>query len=856
MELFELSGSMVLEVDESGRIEFNQPTDESVFSGKAINPIGETYFSAINGRVFERVASELVYDKNLGTEWYKDENQLLLIIGSDGGLIIPYLEDRAKGSGRLVIIIELPEMIDWIEKHFDFDREFIHLQPADHSLMFLEKSDLYQGYFYRNSLRVCRSMATIDMFHPAYARLWEEYERELNRFFYVKNIELNGSAAFINAQLRNIADNRFSIHHLYNQFSGGFAVLLAGGPSLDDVLEWVKTHRDRLTLFAVGRVAGRLLKEEIYPDFFVSVDPNDISFDNSKELLYFHDKSIFLHAYHVTPRLLSQWRGVSFYHGHHYPWNAIDLDAEQQFLAPGPTVTNTALAFIVQMGFETIIFAGVDLCFKQDGQSHESSSIENEVGRFVHDSTQNVRTNSGQIAPTGPSFLVGHLTLQAQVNGILANRPQVKIVNPAPGAAFIEGVVHTDLESLALPNGFNIGYQQALSIHAALKFKEASFLKSTLTDAQNMFQTLQKTISFAEKGLATAQVLFDKSEKIQSRTKQLLSSKSKLEKLMGCDLPLLMDYAPAKFNDTFLTNTKHKQENSDIQSSFVHYFNAIIASAKLLKNNIEFAVELIRLRQQEMKQSVLTQELVDLWMKYAQPGRLHNWLSRWKRSVDDLNDEELLIATPALRAYDAIFKASETGIIRRFKKTVLDNTLDSVRKAMLLGNEESVFKLDEVLQYCENHADNEFYRDLGLLILGYFSRLRNDTEQAYTLWGMIVHSKLRQDALKNTLLMSMKLQDHERALIALESLCAINKGYLVVYANLLQSLGQLAAAIEVLNAYVHLSPDDMAAKLQLVDLLKLENRFDDASDLLKQAHRQAPNNVLISRMLNEMEEMI
>jgi tetratricopeptide (TPR) repeat protein len=507
---------------------------------------------------------------------------------------------------------------------------------------------------------------------------------------------------------------------------------------------------------------------------------------------------------------------------------------------------------MVQMGFESIVLAGVDLCFRADGQSHESGSLENKIGRFVHNSTQYVKTNGGEMAPTSSDFLTAQVTLQAQVRGIKESLPNVRIINPAPSAAYVEGVAYVPLGELVLPSWKNERYERVQSCIEPLKFDESVFLKHTLKVTQAMRLKLTRTIGHAQKGLAVAKVLFDQSSKIPARTKQLLLAKDKLEKALGDDLPLLMDYAPAKFNDTFLTNTEKKQENSDIQSAFVTYFNAIIESGNLLLTNFDHAIALTQLRQLESSSVTLTQTLVDQWMRFGQPGRLHHWLDRWGRAENELTEAELVIATPALRAYDAIFKVAETGIAKKFKKNVLENTLASVRQAMLVDTEDNITKLDEVLQYCEERAEDDFYRDLGLFILGHFNKLRGDTAQAYQVWGMVEHFKIRQDALKQSLLLSMKVNDYEQSFLALERLCILNRAYLVVYANLLQTMGQVSNAIEVLQTYTKLSPDDIAARLQLVSLLKSEKRLSDAQAELQLAHQLSPTNPVIRRMLSDM----
>ena len=258
--------------------------DPEIFASLYETPLGEQVFASINKRVFDQSGSAALYARTFGDEWYQKPHQLLLMLGCDGGLMLTYLSEHAQGAGRRVLVIELPEVIDWIEEHVDYDRDFIELAPANGDLSLLG-SEKYNGYLYRNAIGIHRCLATLDQFHPAYQRLWQEYEPLIHRFFYSHMVEIHGSSGFVNAQLLNLADNRHSIHHLYGKFKGGVAILLAGGPSLDQAIEWVKANRNRVTVAAVARVSARLKKEGIDPDFIAAVDPNEISFDNSKNLL-------------------------------------------------------------------------------------------------------------------------------------------------------------------------------------------------------------------------------------------------------------------------------------------------------------------------------------------------------------------------------------------------------------------------------------------------------------------------------------------------------------------------------------------------------------------------------------------
>jgi tetratricopeptide (TPR) repeat protein len=207
---------------------------------------------------------------------------------------------------------------------------------------------------------------------------------------------------------------------------------------------------------------------------------------------------------------------------------------------------------------------------------------------------------------------------------------------------------------------------------------------------------------------------------------------------------------------------------------------------------------------------------------------------------------------PLIRAYDAIFKVQDTGIHKKFKASVYDNTLDSVLKAMQVIDEASITTLDEMLTFCEDNAEQDnFYRSLGLFILGYFQSIRGDREGAYQAWSLVDHAKLREQAQISHLTLALSDQNYDQALQVLERLCFTQPAYMTVYANILVSLKQSQYAIEVLREYMKQQSTDMAARLQLAQLLIESQQMQEAYILLEKAYKQSPNNPVVQKLFIE-----
>jgi predicted Zn-dependent protease len=179
--------------------------------------------------------------------------------------------------------------------------------------------------------------------------------------------------------------------------------------------------------------------------------------------------------------------------------------------------------------------------------------------------------------------------------------------------------------------------------------------------------------------------------------------------------------------------------------------------------------------------------------------------------------------------------------------------MDSVIKAMQVIDEASISALDEMLAFCEENAEqDDYYRSLGLFILGYFQSVRGDRDGAYQAWAMVDHDKLREQAQISHLTLALSVQNYDQALHVLERLCVTQPAYMTVYANILINLKQPQYAIEVLQQYMKQQSTDMAARLQLAQLMIESERPDEAYLLLEKAYQQSPNNPIVQKLFEQV----
>ncbi|MFK7776839.1 MAG: DUF115 domain-containing protein, partial [Gimesia sp.] len=412
------------------------------------NKYGDRYLYSINRSVFNHSGSQSVYHSQF-PEILGKEDFLYIVIGTDSGLLLKYIKTKTIPDGSRVLCIELPEILLRLKNEGllkNLDERITCISLAEFAQVEADSSFKMTEYFTLGNIDLLMSLAVSDAFTPEYRELSWDVQQMLDQKNWAISSTL-GSEAFIKTQLMNVAENRFSAACFNNIFAGKAAVLLGGGPSLDKFLPWLQNNREKVVVLAVSRISRRLLEVGLSPDFVFSVDPQKISFEVSKEMLQFDKGTVFIHCYHVSPHLLSQWQGHSFYSGALFPWKT-DLNIAANFPHPGPTVTNTAFATAVEMGFSQIILAGVDLCFDSTGNSHAKGSCERTAGPQFSQQQYWVKTNCGDDAVT--THAMGHAVSVFGIQAELALERGCKTYNFSLDAAEIPNVEYSSVDDLKI----------------------------------------------------------------------------------------------------------------------------------------------------------------------------------------------------------------------------------------------------------------------------------------------------------------------------------------------------------------------------------------------------------------------
>ena len=191
-----------------------------------------------------------------------------------------------------------------------------------------------------------------------------------------KMIDVNTIAKFSKNWMYNTlknmghaADNNiYSISDLDGKFEGQTALILAPGPSLSENIEFIKANREKFVIFAVNKVLRYLESNGITPDFAVCLDAIYMDYTLSGLEDYLTKINCLMDVKSDSQILTKTFKKV-FYTFSENDFIAKKIGEYNSFAKLreyGSSATTMALISAIHLGFNKIIFAGLDMAFKDD----------------------------------------------------------------------------------------------------------------------------------------------------------------------------------------------------------------------------------------------------------------------------------------------------------------------------------------------------------------------------------------------------------------------------------------------------------------------------------------------------------
>lgn len=807
------------------------------------NSFGDTYFPEINGHSFDNIGVNSTFSKvfNAG---FKKENHLYIIVGSDSGLLIPYLQNYQKDKGRHYIILESPSLISYIEKNIKTDKDLISIYPLDVNFHgFLDK---YTEYTTHRRYSLVKSLAVIDSKSKQINQIWQETQAKYN-VFDNEGVGFATNNIFVDTQLKNLFLNEIPVEKIKDSLKKCTAILLGGGPTLDENINWLKENQDNLIIFSVARISARLKKEKITPDFIVTVDPHDVSYDNSKSMLMYTDTSILIHANNANPKLLSQWEGVRAYMGSQFPWVDSEHSQPNNLKIAGPTVTNAMAFLMVYLGVEKIILSGVDFCHSKDGSTHEAGSIEAKVGKNLKALQNKVKTYSGRLAQTHASFASARNSMEEIVTYAKKNFNS-SFYSISENSAFIENVNCINSTELKLTQINKFGILKNIKTDLAFNLKS---YKKHLNDAksycQEMRRLCEKTEKLAIRGNKKSNTLFINPDKTDRLTHQIITIQQDLTKLMGEHEEFIFNYSVKSYQD--FMNPSIKQDDmthEEIKDSFINYFDGLINSSSPLKKSIETAIDILNLRILEVKGLKSITKIIKKWQAFDEYGRINNWLNINNLSINDIPQENQQEIQQILKKHQQELDNKDTRLEKQIKAD--DSLIKNFNSIQIFFDEKKVQELEALLKdmASKNRIDHQ---DLCKLGYGYLLEMKDLLDDAVEIYLTIKDQKVLMEGLKRIVHISLDNKDYNSALNALEVLTNYADEYYVFYADILGATGDIFGAVEIYTHYLQHNQEDTSAWIKLAKMLIHNKAQEPAINAINKIKELEPKNSVANKLM-------
>ena len=777
------------------------------------NRFDDRYLYEVNRNTFNRIGSKALYRSRFG-ESLRRENTLNIIFGTDSGLLPTFLLQHACPAGSRFLFLELPEVLARLPEVLPLPPEggAVAVVSCDNWREEAEKMELID-YLFVDGLRLFQSFAAEDDSLGIYRPHYWQVHQELEALAWETNANL-GTEDFILRQLENLGENRHPATLLNGLFSGKTAVLLGGGPSLDQMLPWLQDHRQEVVVLAVSRISRRLQQVGLAPDIVFSIDPQPVSFHVSKEMLQFWEQALFINYFHVSPQLLSQWRGRSLFLGERVPWSS-PLNPPM-YSTPGPTVTNVALAAAVEMGFAQVLLGGVDLCFSREGYSHARGSYEQQAGPQIGDLRPLVETNGGWLAETDPAYAhaAGVLGRQSEE----AARRGCAVINPAAGAARMQGILHCPLERISIES---LARPVSEMIRAILPVDDAearsAHYRQMLDELARANGRLRQIRRLACAALECNDGLFGRQGK-----KADFKYKLRMDKIEGTlngnytdFIPLVKKFGIRSFLKATRPDPDREWSDAEIEKAGRLYYEAYRDSADRLLQLVETHQKRLRGRLAEEENPHLA-KLAEQWQRDGQPGRALVWRAWHPEAYAALPED----ARGRIADMESAFARLLAGIETEHQQLCqLGSDLTGLRGkvATLFRNRdaEGLQRTFDVLGALQQRPEAAL---LGYLVSGYLAELNGDVAGALAAYQELLSTEVEtvlEDALRRVLSISLDLNDAENARGALECLVAISPVYLPHLAELLRLIGNNRRALDTWADYLERVPNDTSAMLKL-----------------------------------------
>ncbi|MFB2679613.1 6-hydroxymethylpterin diphosphokinase MptE-like protein [Shewanella mangrovisoli] len=808
----------------------------------AISRFNEYYLPSVNRNTFEGIDSKTFYDRKF-KKLFSQTDKLNIIIGMDSGLLANYILELSEGisDGSKFVIIELSTILPLllIDIPNELQRKLLIIDESGLDELF--KQDDIKLFIAKGEYRLIPSSSVSSHHIDDYNTLFNIVESRLQNEYFDNSVNFT-QKIFVKTQLENISDNHTQAKELRNTYKEMNCIVIAGGPSLDNAIHWIKENQDSLYVIAVSRIAGKLAKFGINVDIVVCVDPQDFSFDVSRGMFELSDETLLVHSYHVNPKVLSQWQGKCLYMGQRFPWNnENDFD---NIPTVGPTVTNSAVRLAIEMGFSKILLSGVDFCYSKSGYSHASGTVEASLGPSLGHDTLWVSTYAGYQAETLIQLKQAMESLEHEAK----TYPHVDIINLSSNAAYIEGITHQTTEMLTLTPIVKNSSQSDSHFITIKKddlekaYSQCKITRNEIVKLQNLVNNAKMHIPKLSLDSKKSSYTLDNINKIELKINKKYKPLSQLIKFYGY----------FEFSKFLTTREVESWTQQQINQMTERYYEAFSSTCNQVFKLIDNACTKLEYRINELKNTPLS-ILAEQWKKDNQPGRCIIW-KRMHPEYIFSKDEELLWAE-----LNNLYQISLTQVRQAYVETL--NTGSSMEhvytKILRLNKSKSLQGLALITQNLKPLIEEDLEaKRLYHLALSFQLSLEQRHQQSLDALLALPEELYTEMELKHIILLALKLGNLELAEDTLVKILTHSDEYMPQYAHILKLRGKIQESVNIYLDYLEKYPSDTQTWIKLGLFMVELGQAEGAHTAFSNALNADPDNQVAQHYAAELTRIM
>lgn len=789
------------------------------------NRWGERYLPDINRDTFASTKCSDVYIRDLDLD-LSQKDTLHLVVGSDSGLMLSYLDEHLQAPGSCAIVIDIDDVVPYVETEY---AELLTLSQQDNTpprISFMsiaswqddEAIAAYTPWFQKRAVKIHRSHCCNNDHNSQYTQAFRKARLSVSE----RQIRIQhslGMQRFIEVQLENAADNVTPIAENATFGDGKVAIVLAGGPSLQEHINWVLENREHLFIIAISRLCEKLTQLNVKPDLVVAVDPMPYMYEISKQGVLWDDVPL-IHSHHLAPRLLQQWHGPHYFIGDRLPWDQFTDNSCTTLNVTGPTVGHTGVIVAAHLGFSTILLAGADFCFSSLGGTHVDGTPEAALRSLPSGYDAQVTTYSGRVAGT-------NLVLQRSIEsmeslGKMINEETNKLYNLSSEATRLDSIPLISKEDVIL-DAIKPEFDSSIPYKPTLD--SLSKVGRELQDARRAYKSIA---DICKKALVCVDYIYERNgrQATPAKHQRLQNLEARLSKFDPYT-KAIKHYSSTAFMTLQTPAGFEAMSKAEMEAWARSYYGMLKNGATTLTSFIDVAQRKVALRKSEQSISLCMPELIARWETDETPARV---LALDIDANPDLSDaDKVIISNAKERCLASLLKTDDNAKkVITDTKTLINNCVNSV--IFLFDNKNT----DELMSLSGAINDRQWPNDaLVHFINGLIQELNDDKDSATSLYQQAIDScsdaigssrtdmktvgRLIETALIRITQCNLSENNGQQAEITLAMLSQISLHYTCSYAKLLEMLELPEKAIDQVESYLMQCPNDWRAAQQLSD---------------------------------------